>query len=70
MGSFILRPVSFTVAAGAVVAFGIRSTLVWGAMIIAAAAIGTLLVPSVRLLTRTDEPSGKPSIEPAVAAAD
>ena len=54
MGSFVLRPVSYTTAAAAVAALGVERALIGGGVIIAVFALATLLVPSVRTLTRTD----------------
>ncbi len=55
MGSFVLRPVSYTTAAAAVAALGVQRALITGGVVIAVFALGTLLVPSVRTLTRTDQ---------------
>jgi MFS family permease len=54
MGSFVLRPVSYTAAGAAVAALGVERALITGGVVIAVFALGTLLVPSVRTLTRTD----------------
>ena len=54
MGSFVLRPISYTTAAAAVAALGVERALIVGGVIIAVFALATLVVPSVRTLTRTD----------------
>jgi MFS family permease len=54
MGSFVLRPLSYTTAAAAVAGLGVGPTLIGGGVVIALFSMGTLLVPSIRTLTRTD----------------
>ncbi|MGY0237002.1 MFS transporter [Longispora urticae] len=66
MGSFVLRPVSYTAAAAAAAAFGAGHTLVAGALLLAVATLATLLLPGVRNLTRIDTPEQKP--DPVAAA--
>jgi MFS family permease len=54
MGSFVLRPVSYTTAAAAVAVLGVERALITGGVVIAVFGLSTLLAPGVRSLTRTD----------------
>lgn len=64
LGSFILRPVSFTIAATAASAFGTSWSLIAGAILMASATLGTLLVPGVRNLTDAKAPTEAGAVAP------
>lgn len=54
VGSLVMRPVSYGLAVAAAASFGTASTLVAGGTLVLVTTLATLLVPSVRDLSRTD----------------